>query len=106
MEGGHSVLLTTATMPWVQFGKKVPAGQVGQTYTLDVSVKALGDPVTARLEVERAGRPWDRAVRGDDVGRHGEADASALDAQPAGLLPAHELAEDLFPLPPGNSACC
>ena len=66
-EGKQSALLTMGTLPWAQFGQKVTAGQVGKTYTIAVSVKALGDPVTARLEVERAGRPWDRAVRGDDV---------------------------------------
>jgi len=67
VEGKQSALLTMGTVPWGQFGQKVMAGQVGKTYTCAVSVKALDEPVTARLEVERAGRPWDRAVRGEDI---------------------------------------
>jgi len=73
VEGKQSALLTMGTVPWIQFGQKVPAGQVGKIYTCAVSVKAIGNPVTARLEVERAGRPWDRAVRGEDIELpHGE----------------------------------
>ena len=30
-------------------------------------MKALGGPAVVRLEVERAGRPWDRAARGQDI---------------------------------------
>ena len=45
----------------------MPAGQVGKTYTLAVFVKSLGEPVRVRLEVERAGSPWDRAARGEDT---------------------------------------
>jgi len=67
VEGKQSALLTMGTVPWVQFGQKVTAGQVGKIYTCAVSVKAIGNPVTASLEVERAGRPWDRAVRGEDI---------------------------------------
>jgi hypothetical protein len=67
VQGTHSAVLTMGTVPWAQFGQKVTAGQVGKTYTCAVSAKALGDSVTARLEVERAGSPWDRAVRGKDI---------------------------------------
>ena len=28
---------------------------------------AIGGPIVVRLEVERAGRPWDRAARGPDI---------------------------------------
>ena len=67
VDGEQSSLLSMGTVAWGQFGQKVEAGQVGKTYTLAVSVKALGQPARARLEVERAGSPWDRAVRGEDV---------------------------------------
>ena len=65
--GKQSALLTMGTVPWGQFGQKVEAGEVGKTYTFAVFVKSLDGPVRARLEVERAGSPWDRAARGDDV---------------------------------------
>ena len=55
------------TAPWAQFGQKIPAGQVGKTYTLAVFVRSVGEPVSVRLEVERAGSPWDRAARGEDT---------------------------------------
>ncbi len=67
VEGKQSVLLTLGTVPQGQFGQQVTAGQVGKTYTCSALVKPLGDPVTVRLEVERAGSPWDRAVRGKDI---------------------------------------
>jgi len=67
VDGSQSALVTLGTVAWGQFGQKIPAGQVGKTYTLAVFVKALGGPVRARLEVERAATPWDRAVRGEDV---------------------------------------
>ena len=67
VEGKQCALLTMGTVPWGQFGQKIKAGQVGKTYTCAAFVKALGEPVLARLEVERAGRPWDRAVRGKDI---------------------------------------
>lgn len=66
VEGQASALIDLATVPWAQIGQKVSAGQPGKTYTLAAWVKPLGAAVTARLEVERAGRPWDRAVRGQD----------------------------------------
>jgi len=67
VDGKQSALLTMGTVAWGQFGQKVKAGQMGKTYTFVVFVKALDEPVRARLEVERAGRPWDRAVRGEDT---------------------------------------
>jgi len=59
--------LTMGTIPYAQFGQKVKAGQVGKTYTLAARVKSVGAPVSVRLEVERAGSPWDRAARGEDT---------------------------------------
>jgi hypothetical protein len=63
VDGKHSALVTLGTVPWAQFGQKVAAGQVGKTYTLAVFVRSDGDPVTLRLEMERAGSPWDRVFR-------------------------------------------
>ncbi|NCO93951.1 MAG: hypothetical protein COZ06_18395 [Armatimonadetes bacterium CG_4_10_14_3_um_filter_66_18] len=65
-EGKQSALVTMGTVPWAQVGQKVEAGHAGKTYTFSVLAKGVGSPVTARLEVERAGRPWDRAIRGED----------------------------------------
>jgi len=67
VDGKRSALVTMGTVAWGQFGQKVQAGQVGKTYTCAVFVKSLDEPVRARLEVERAGSPWDRAVRGEDI---------------------------------------
>ncbi len=67
LNGGKSALLNMGTAAWGQFGQKVPAGAVGDTYTFSVFVKSVTEPVRIRLEVERAGKPWDRAARGDDV---------------------------------------
>lgn len=67
VEGEESARLTMGTVPWAQFGQKVTAGQVGKTYTFAACAKALREPVTVRLEVERAGSPWDRVVRGQDI---------------------------------------
>jgi len=67
VEGKQCALLTMGTVPWGQFGQKVKAGRVGRAYTCAAFVKPLGEPVSVRLEVERAGRPWDRAVRGKDI---------------------------------------
>lgn len=67
MHGERSALLTIGTAPWAHFGQKVKAGQVGKTYTLAVFIKSVGAPVRVRLEVERAGSPWDRAARAEDT---------------------------------------
>ena len=40
---------------------------VGKTYTFAAFAKAIGEPVAARLEVERAARPWDRAAKSENV---------------------------------------
>ena len=45
----------------VQFGQTFEAGLPGQTYTFAALAKSTQGPVTVRLEVERRGKPWDRA---------------------------------------------
>ncbi|MGQ9730081.1 MAG: carbohydrate binding domain-containing protein [Candidatus Zipacnadales bacterium] len=70
VEGTRSALITmgATTQRGAQFGQKVEVvPEVGQTYTFAVFVKGVGGPVTVHLEVERAGKPWDRAVKGPDV---------------------------------------
>ena len=62
-----SALIRMGSLVSFQFGQKLPAGQMGKTYTFAARVKALRGPAGARLEVERAGRPWDRAARGPDL---------------------------------------
>ena len=66
---GHkkSALVSLGSLVSAQFGQKLPAGEIGKTYTFAACVKALGGPAVVRLEVERAGRPWDRAARGPDI---------------------------------------
>ena len=70
LEGKQSALVTLGMTAGggVQFGQSVKvAPQLGKTYTFAVSIKGIGGPVLAHLEVERAGSPWDRAVKGDNV---------------------------------------
>ncbi len=59
-------LVSLGSLVYAQFGQKVPAGQTGKTYTFAACVKALDGPALVRFEVERAGEPFDRAVRGPD----------------------------------------
>ena len=66
-EGKHCAEIVMATVPWAQFGQKLAAGEVGKSYTFAVCVKPIDEPAIVRLEVERAGAPWDRVVRGQDV---------------------------------------
>jgi hypothetical protein len=65
-KGKKNALVSMGSLVNAQFGQKVAAGSVGKTYTVDARVKAVGGPAVLRLEVERAGRPWDRAARGPD----------------------------------------
>jgi len=70
VDGTRSALVTMGAVSRQggQFGQRVEtAPEVGKSYTFAASVKAVGQPVTLHLEVERAGRPWDRAVKGGDV---------------------------------------
>jgi hypothetical protein len=67
-EGKASALVSTgATTEFgIQFGQAVKfVPEVGASYCFSARVKPLRDPVTLRLEVERAGSPWDRACRGE-----------------------------------------
>ncbi len=56
------VTLEASTGYGTQFGQRLAPGQVGKTYTFAVLGRSVGGPVTARLEIERAGSPWDRAA--------------------------------------------
>ncbi|MBU0608190.1 MAG: carbohydrate binding domain-containing protein, partial [Armatimonadetes bacterium] len=42
-------------------------GEVGKTYTFSALIKPVAEPATLHLEIERAGRPWDRALKAPDV---------------------------------------
>ena len=70
-DGRQSALLTmgSVTGQGAQFGQTIKGTSigVGKTYTFAALVKPLGGPVSARLEIERPARPWDRAVKGPDV---------------------------------------
>jgi hypothetical protein len=61
-----SALISMGSLVSAQFGQKLPAGEPGKTYTFCARIKAIEGPVVVRLEVERAGQPWDRAARGTD----------------------------------------
>ncbi len=69
IEGKQSALVTMGmTAADTQFGQRVSAApQVGKTCTFAAFIKGVGGPVVAHLEVERAGSPWDRAVKGPNV---------------------------------------
>jgi hypothetical protein len=62
-----SAMISLGGLVYCQFGEKVAAGQPGKSYTFAACVKAVGGPAVVRLEVERAGQPYDRAVRGPDI---------------------------------------
>jgi beta-galactosidase len=66
-ERDKSALVSLGSLVSAQFGQKVSAGEIGKTYTFAARVKALGGPVVARLEVERAGEPYDRVARGPAI---------------------------------------
>ena len=63
--GEHSVRVSMGSVDgWgAQFGQKVEAGQKGKTYTFAVLAKSTGKPVEVGLEIERTGKPYDRAAR-------------------------------------------
>jgi hypothetical protein len=68
-EGKQSALLTLGSIngTGVQFGQQVAGGEPGKTYTFVVSARAVGDPVSAHLEIERPASPWDRALKAPSV---------------------------------------
>ena len=45
-----------------QFGQSLTAPPVGKTYTFAVLVKSTKGPVTLSLQIERSGKPYDRAA--------------------------------------------
>ncbi len=67
IEGTQSAVINMGTVPWSQFIQKVKPPAAGKTYTFAAAVKAVDEPVRLRLEVERAGSPWDRAARSDET---------------------------------------
>ncbi len=50
-----------------QFGQRVDAGQKGKTYTFAVLAKAVQAPVSVQLQIERSGKPYDRAAASEPV---------------------------------------
>ncbi|MBM4087649.1 MAG: hypothetical protein FJ272_22900, partial [Planctomycetes bacterium] len=69
-DGKQSALVSLGTTSefGIQFGQGVKiTPQVGKSYTFAVFVKGVGGPISVHLEVERAGRPWDRAIKGPKV---------------------------------------
>jgi hypothetical protein len=62
--GQRSALISVGTVEeWgVQFGQIMEAPDVGKTYTFAVLAKSVQGPVALRLEIERCGKPYDRAV--------------------------------------------
>lgn len=69
-EGSRSAMVSLGAVSetGAQFGQAVKfEPEVGKTYTLAVFVKGVGGPVSMHLEIERAGRPWDRAIKAPNV---------------------------------------
>ena len=62
--GRRSAVLSVGTVEeWgIQFGQTMEAPAVGKTYTFAVLAKSMKGPATIRLEIERNGRPYDRAA--------------------------------------------
>ena len=75
-DGKQCALLTMGSVmgQGIAFGQTVKGADigVGKTYTFAALVKPLGGPVTARLEIERPARPWDRAVKGQNIAMKGD----------------------------------
>ena len=69
-EGKQSAFVTMgpASQTGVQFGQKATrAGKPGETYTFAILIKGVDRPIRLHLEIERAGSPWDRALKTDPV---------------------------------------
>ena len=68
-DGDRSVCLTIGRVAdWgTQFGQHVDAGQKGKTYTFAVLAKAVQEPVTVELNIERRAEPYDRAAASEPV---------------------------------------
>ena len=63
-DGDRSVCVTIGRVAeWgTQFGQHVDAGRKGKTYTFAVLAKAVQEPVTVELDIERRAKPYDRAA--------------------------------------------
>jgi len=70
-EGKQSALLSlgaiTGRGATLQQEIKPDKINVGKTYTFAAMVKALDEPVVARLEIERPASPWDRAAKSQNI---------------------------------------
>ena len=66
-DGRRSMLVTAeAVGEWgTQFGQTIEPGAKGKTYTFAVMAKSVGRAVQVQLEIERAGKPYDRALRSE-----------------------------------------
>jgi len=67
--GQYSALVTVDDAHgWgVQFGQNMDAGKPGKTYTFAVLAKSVKEPVTVQLQIERAGKPYDRVVASEEL---------------------------------------
>jgi hypothetical protein len=68
-DGQSSALVTIGAVDdWgTQFGQSFDAGAKGKTYTFAALAKATKGPVKVNLQIERAGEPYDRAARSEEV---------------------------------------
>ena len=72
--GQYSALVTIgAVEEWgTQFGQSVDAGAQGRTYTFAVLARSTRGPVSVDLQIERRGKPYDRAARSEPFTLRGE----------------------------------
>jgi hypothetical protein len=61
-----SVKVGTVSRRGARLGQRVGGLEPGKTYTLAVLARGVGGAARARLEVERSGRPQERAARGEE----------------------------------------
>jgi len=69
VDGAKSALVTLGpiTERGASLGQSVKGVEAGKTYTFAAFVRAVDGAARVRLEIERAGSPWDRALRADYV---------------------------------------
>jgi hypothetical protein len=67
--GDHSIRVTISEVKgWgTQFGQGVAGGRKGKTYTFAVIAKAVREPVTVRLQIERRAKPYERVMASGEV---------------------------------------
>jgi hypothetical protein len=67
--GSRSVLVSLGEVDeWgAQFGQSMEAPAVGKTCTYAVLGRSVKEPVTVRLEIERRGKPYDRAAASEPI---------------------------------------